>query len=351
MLSMETIVTSSCLLLPASACTGLAAAATCAPSHALLQSACCSSFAPLASSAERRRGLPSWSGKKTWRAWSASSRRSSGSANCVSIARASAGELANIAAGLPADKKRQYSLPGTVEESIDQARQACREAIKDGKTRLQLELLLPLIGATDLDDWPGGIQQQYKAAAPLVSSLLTGLLEDDVFKKEDGGCRKYIIDSSDAVGGWESDKVAVVLFPTPETLESIEALAAIESRPLLLVNSQWQPGQVISDFGFGARRKTREDFVNSFEMVYFLKRMRMLGEDVRILRRYPGNWQVFVGGPTGSNVCVASETQQLSYKQLETVLKSREGSKAGQGWLDRLLGEFKFNQESLKNED
>jgi hypothetical protein len=59
-----------------------------------------------------------------------------------------------IAAGLPADKKRQYSLPGTVEESIDQARQACREAIKDGKRRLQLELLLPLIGATDLDDWP-----------------------------------------------------------------------------------------------------------------------------------------------------------------------------------------------------
>jgi hypothetical protein len=40
------------------------------------------------------------------------------------------------------------------------------------------------------------------------------------------------------------EQVAVVLFPTPETLESIEALAAIESRPLLLVNSQWQPGQV-----------------------------------------------------------------------------------------------------------
>jgi hypothetical protein len=61
-------------------------------------------------------------------------------------------------------------------------------------------------------------------------------------------------------------------------------------------------GQVISDFGFGARRKTREDFVNSFEMVYFLKRMRMLGEDVRILRRYPGNWQVVptLNFPAGS---------------------------------------------------
>jgi len=35
-----------------------------------------------------------------------------------------------------------------------QARQACQQAIKDGKTRMLLELILPLIGATDLDDWP-----------------------------------------------------------------------------------------------------------------------------------------------------------------------------------------------------
>ena len=51
--------------------------------------------------------------------------------------------------------------------------------------------------------------------------------------------------------------------------------------------------QVVSDFGFGARKKAREDLVNSFEVAYFLKRSRMLGEDVCILRRYPGNWQVF----------------------------------------------------------
>ena len=35
-----------------------------------------------------------------------------------------------------------------------------------------MELLLPLIGATDLDDWPGGIRQQFKAAQPLVESIL-----------------------------------------------------------------------------------------------------------------------------------------------------------------------------------
>jgi hypothetical protein len=48
---------------------------------------------------------------------------------------------------------------------------------------------------------------QYKAGAPLVSSLLKGLIEGEASRKEDGGCRKYIIDDSDAVGGWESDEV------------------------------------------------------------------------------------------------------------------------------------------------
>jgi len=50
--------------------------------------------------------------------------------------------------------------------------------------------------------------------------------------------------------------------------------------------------QVVSDFGFGARKKSREDLVNTFEVVYFLKRSRILGEDVCLMRRYPGDWQV-----------------------------------------------------------
>jgi len=36
----------------------------------------------------------------------------------------------------------------------------------------QMEFLLPLIGATDLDDWPGGVRQQFKAACPMVEDIL-----------------------------------------------------------------------------------------------------------------------------------------------------------------------------------
>ena len=35
-----------------------------------------------------------------------------------------------------------------------------------------MEFLLPLIGATDLDDWPGGVRQQFKAACPMVEDIL-----------------------------------------------------------------------------------------------------------------------------------------------------------------------------------
>lgn len=103
----------------------------------------------------------------------------------------------------------------------------------------------------------------------------------------------------------------------------MEKLASVPNRPLLLVNAQWQPGQVshegselsfqetkewvvemilnlineyvvqvISDFGFGARKKSREDLVSTFEVVYFIKRSRILGEDVCLMRRYPSDWQV-----------------------------------------------------------
>ncbi|KAL2632410.1 hypothetical protein R1flu_017096 [Riccia fluitans] len=243
-------------------------------------------------------------------------------------------------------KKKEYYLPSTLEESIDQARTASRQAIKDGVKRLQLEVPLPLIGATDLDDWPGGIQQQFKAAGPVVTSLLNGLVDSDSYKQA-SDYRSSIIDEGDAVGAWENDGAALVLFPTADSLEKVEALCK-QDRPLLLVNSQWQSGQVISDFGFGSRRKNREDFVNTFQIVYCLKQLRILGEDVRLLKRYPGEWQVFVVDASGNGECIAVEPERPPYKMLESLLKSRKGSKAGQGWLARLFSELEFNQKSLK---
>ena len=50
------------------------------------------------------------------------------------------------------------------------AQAAAVRAWQAGIRRQRIELLLPLIGATDLDDWPGGIRQQFKAVLPMCAT-------------------------------------------------------------------------------------------------------------------------------------------------------------------------------------
>jgi len=152
---------------------------------------------------------------------------------------------------------------------------------------------------------------------------LNGLVEDDVVD-DDSSYRKYFLDEGDATGVWEKDKIALVLFPTAESLPTIENLTTVADRPLLLLNPQWQAGQVISDFGFGDQRKQREKFVQSFSNVYFLKQIRILGEDVRLLKSYPGLWQVFVTNKGGEVECVGVEEEKPSYKRVQDILKEKK---------------------------
>ena len=57
-----------------------------------------------------------------------------------------------------------------------------------------------------------------------------------------------------------------------------------EARPeglVLLVNSQWQGGQAISDFGVGPWRRRTEAFLGSFVETYSLRQFRIFGDNVR----------------------------------------------------------------------
>lgn len=68
-------------------------------------------------------------------------------------------------------------------------------------------------------------------------------------------------------------------------LQAQQAAGADDGTPdegilTLLVNPQWQPGQVVSDFGFGSRRQNIEKFLSGFQDVYCLKQQRILGDDI-----------------------------------------------------------------------
>ncbi|KAK3262543.1 hypothetical protein CYMTET_28605 [Cymbomonas tetramitiformis] len=242
-------------------------------------------------------------------------------------------------------KTSAVTLPEGPEETVAQAQAAVIRALEDDKRLIQVEMLLPLIGATDLDDWPGGIRQQFKAAAPMMESLLRKLPG----VMESGGCQTEILDQADAIGLWEGKGVAAVLFPTSATVKRLQTLAEKDAeRPLIIANTQWQGGQIISDFGIGPWKKRAEDFLAKFTLAYSLKSFRVQGENVRILYSYPGEYQVFCISAEGEVELVCALDSNPSYKELETLLKAREGSAASQGVLDRLVSEFKFNADSLQ---
>lgn len=136
---------------------------------------------------------------------------------------------------------------------------------------------------------------------------------------------------------YPADKsIAAVVFPIAESLKQIRSLASSdENRPLLLINPQWRnSGQVVSDFGFGPWRRQAEEFVNSFEIVYTLTEQRVgeasnvtssSGGVVRILKCYPGSWQVHLMLLDGKSEVVGVFPSQPTYKAVEDAV--REGRK------------------------
>ncbi len=61
----------------------------------------------------------------------------------------------------------------------------------------------------------------------------------------------------------------------------------------IIVNPQWElKGNLFSDFGLGATKQRREALAASFVDSYYLRQLRVYGDDMRVLRAYPGKFQV-----------------------------------------------------------
>ena len=237
-----------------------------------------------------------------------------------------------------------FPLPGNPDECVAQATSAVLRGWRDGIRRQSLELLLPQPNGAADSGWPGGIRQQFRAALPMVEGLLLRL---KTAQGLEGRITAEWLDEGDCVGAWQSEKLAAVVFPTAETLPAVRRVddALSGKRLMLVINSQWQPqGNVVSDFGFGSSRRAAERFVGSLEDIYCLRRVRVLGDEVRLLRCYPGQWQVYY-------VRTGRETQLLSitegkptYQDLIGLLKNVQDSHAGQSWLDRVFDTSRWNE-------
>ncbi|GIL56101.1 hypothetical protein Vafri_11532 [Volvox africanus] len=264
---------------------------------------------------------------------------------CFTICpRASASDSAEVRVN------RIIPIPDGPVQQAQQAAQAIETAWRDGVRLQRLELLLPLIGATDLDDWPGGIRQQFKAAQPMVESILRTVKQ---IKGLQGPLAANIWDQGDAVGAWTGKNLACVLFPTASTLDKLNQLCNGPDGPelVLIVNPQWETrGNLVSDFGFGQRKAESERFIASFQPTYCLKQLRVYGDSIRILKAHPNRWQVHVVNRGGASDCIATRDEQPSYQEIEGLLRDKPDSMMNKSIFDRIKIEFAFNQDSLKQQ-
>ena len=235
-------------------------------------------------------------------------------------------------------------LPTSAAAQVRQCAAAVNAALKDGVTVQRVTLELPLIGATDLDDWPGGTRQQLQAAAPLVSQLLTEL----------GGVSVPVarsdVDASDGVVLFTSATHRVVTFVTADTLGDVQALCNRDSGCLLLVNAEWKD----SDFGWGLLvNRQLLGFANSLEETFAVRRMRIRGQDLRVVRAYPSEHAVYALGLDGQRdlvECIGVTPQRPTYAQIEAMLGALgKRSISNADISTRLKSEFAFNKDSANN--
>eukprot|EP00542_Grammatophora_oceanica_P010787 CAMPEP_0194044572 /NCGR_PEP_ID=MMETSP0009_2-20130614/16015_1 /TAXON_ID=210454 /ORGANISM="Grammatophora oceanica, Strain CCMP 410" /LENGTH=321 /DNA_ID=CAMNT_0038689129 /DNA_START=150 /DNA_END=1115 /DNA_ORIENTATION=- len=183
-------------------------------------------------------------------------------------------------------------FPTSVEDQVRQAAASLKRATADGKHRHSVRLLLPVIGATELDDWPGGARQMMEAADPLMQSVVNQQVGPGV------QFQKVSLDESDGVYAMLSqaaeakDDACTVLLPSSDTVPQLEKLEPQvgSTRNLILVNTQWKRQ---SDFGFFGRQG-QVDYVEAFEPSFHCTNLMVEGDQIRVLRNYPGPWRVFL---------------------------------------------------------
>ena len=65
--------------------------------------------------------------------------------------------------------------PSSIQAMMNEVATCMRSARTDGLSCGTIDIPLPVTGGTELDDWPGGIQQKYSTILPLLQVTMKAL--------------------------------------------------------------------------------------------------------------------------------------------------------------------------------
>lgn len=226
------------------------------------------------------------------------------------------------------------NIPKTISSMLNEATISVIEARRAGIPLACIDIPLPVTGGTEIDDWPGGIQQKYNTLFPMLCEMmkLLNFPESAVSKRE------YIGDcgAEDAVGYWQSNGIQLCCFPTADTISYLKKL------------QQWVDGSstlvlVIPQFFLDPFSKEEaKQFVQSVETIYSMKSLLLKGPNalaVRglLYRKYPGDFQLARRLDDGSYVVLKSMSTNPSQKELDDLFyKDSEVRDKSLSFFDRL---------------
>ena len=189
-------------------------------------------------------------------------------------------------------------VPQSLEEAITEAIIFTKQALADGRTRLQVEFVIPEIAlqAQSLGLEFTALFQDYGAGLRVIfpdtgaAALARRDWGETDFRISDLGSRYIPVDQKIS----DEDQAFLLVSPSSVEVQSVEKLCNLAGdRPVVLLIPQLEDVSIVG-IGYAAR-SLRERFLKTLETSYYFRPL----EGAVVLRAYPSLWQVHLENENG----------------------------------------------------
>lgn len=177
------------------------------------------------------------------------------------------------------------SLPQSFDEAIQQAQLAVRLALKDGRTRLQVEIQSTRRSSV-------GLAQPLTNVVPQPLTVVFGVGNADVAFNTWGEVPHNLLNIGERDFLGDTWQALVLIDASSIDVEEVERYAdQAQKRPFLMINN-WPEAPTQTGIGRGSERR-RQQFRSTVEVAYFLQAFRY--RPAVLFRQYPAPWQIWEG--------------------------------------------------------
>lgn len=214
------------------------------------------------------------------------------------------------------------SIPTTLPDATEQAKAAVQAAIKDGYTRIQVEMAIPELKHQPIAEQflEIFVDQQFKV---FFSDAGAAALARRDWNNPDFVVRG-LGELADPIE--PDDDLYLVVNPSSVEVLTVEALCnEAADRPVVLLNPQLEDVAVVG-IGYAARQ-LRDRFLSQIESCYYLRPV----DAGAVYRCYPGPWQIWREIGPDQYEPVSDLPNRPSGEDIDRILYSEETAAKGEG--------------------